>query len=435
MFSEKEWDGIFGPGNFIELTSEERKYLALAEPDKSWTVRKYFSKTNYWYTRVIAFFDSDVIVKVIFEQNKVLTDGTVCRRSYCEYDTSLKTSEGMLLPLTDRGKPKKLSASTITAIPAFGCEVDFSTLGNDTSFLLVCNPRANKDFPVGETGRIGKIRNDADFHGFMDYYISSCAPDYFDKLSAFKNAKKQTVRYKPGDIFRVEYDRTRYCYGLITGTVKQFLSMDDLPEDHSLRALMGVPIMIRPYTIITTEGNLRADNLSSVPLGRMMICADNDIIWGNFPVVGHKTLEPDDIEFHLVCSKVIKRTPHTTLFTQDWLMHGKLIPDAEYSLYVEWGFAQTCLPYADISDKLKEYLKDYSSPHGGVRMGIPTEIFDEQGFRDDYSYKYNLLNPENDGFRKELFACLGLPENADFDSFSKAFGGICKERICERING
>ncbi len=49
MFSEKEWDGIFGPGTFIELTSEERKYLALAEPDKTWTVRKYYSKTNYRY--------------------------------------------------------------------------------------------------------------------------------------------------------------------------------------------------------------------------------------------------------------------------------------------------------------------------------------------------------------------------------------------------
>ena len=68
-------------------------------------------------------------------------------------------------------------------------------------------------------------------------------------------------------------------------------------------------------------------------------------------------------------------------------------------------------------------------------MGIPTEIFEEQGFRYDYAYKYNLLNPENDGFRKELFTCLGLPENADFDSFNNAFGGLDRERICERING
>ena len=48
-----------------------------------------------------------------------------------------------------------------------------------------------------------------------------------------------------------------------------------------------------------------------------MICSDNDIICGTHAIVDHKKLEPNEIEFHLVCSKVINRTPHTTLFTQD----------------------------------------------------------------------------------------------------------------------
>ena len=108
MFSEKEWDIIFGSAPFIELSSTERKYLALAYIDESWDVKKYVSKTNLWYTRVIAFFDSNTIVKVILEQNQVWKDGTINYRSYCEYDTTLKTSEGMLLPLTDRGKAKKI---------------------------------------------------------------------------------------------------------------------------------------------------------------------------------------------------------------------------------------------------------------------------------------------------------------------------------------
>ena len=134
----------------------------------------------------------------------------------------------------------------------------------------------------------------------MKYYINTCASDYFDKLAAFKNAKKVTVRYKPGDIFRVDFDRTHYGYGLITGTVKQFLSMKDLPEDHSLRSLMAVPIMIRPYKLLSSKSDLKAEDLSSVPLGRMMICSDNDIIWGTHAIVDHKKLEPNEIEFHLV---------------------------------------------------------------------------------------------------------------------------------------
>ena len=434
MFSEKEWDNIFGSDPFIELSSTERKYLALAYIDESWDVKKYVSKTKLWYTRVIAFFDSDTIVKVIIEQNQVWKDGTINYRSYCEYDTTLKTSEGMLLPLTDRGKVKKFSASTISSIPAFGCEIDFSKRRQDGAFLLLKNPRANKEFPIGETERIEKIQNNTDFHSFMEYYINTCASDYFDKLAAFKNAKKVTVRYKPGDIFRVDYDRTHYGYGLITGTVKQFLSMKDLPEDHSLRSLMTVPIMIRPYKLLSSKSDLKAEDLSSVPLGRMMICSDNDIIWGTHAIVDHKKLQPNEIEFHLVCSKVINRTPHTTLFTQDMLIKDKLIPDLGYNLYVEWGFAHTYISFSKISNKLKEYLKDYFSPHGGVRMGIPTYIFDDNKFRSDYSYKMDLLNTENDEFRKELFSCLGLPDNADFDTFNKAFGGLSKYQICKRIN-
>ena len=34
--------------------------------------------------------------------------------------------------------------------------------------------------------------------------------------------------------------------------------------------------------------------------GRMMICSDNDIIWGTHAIVDHKKLEPNEIEFHLV---------------------------------------------------------------------------------------------------------------------------------------
>ncbi len=140
----------------------------------------------------------------------------------------------------------------------------------------------------------------------------------------------------------------------------------------------------------------------------MIICSDNDIIWGTHEVVCHKSLKPEDIEFNLVCTKVIKRTSNATLFSQDILMRDKVIPEQEYKLYVEWGFAQTYLPFDKISEKLKKYLRGYSSPHGSVSIVIPTSIFDKNKYKyKTYcSFKDNILNEENEAFRQELFSCL-----------------------------
>lgn len=57
----------------------------------------------------------------------------------------------------------------------------------------------------------------------------------------------------------MELDRTHYCYGIITGTIKKFTAMPELPEKHSLRQLMMVPIMVRAYQLITEDPNLKSD--------------------------------------------------------------------------------------------------------------------------------------------------------------------------------
>lgn len=103
-------------------------------------------------------------------------------------------------------------------------------------------------------------------------------------------------------------------------------------------------------------------------------------------------------------------------------------PDS-YNLYVEWGTATTILPYEKISEKLKEYLKEYRSPHGGVATRIDNiALRGEKSFE----YKFNLLNDINKEMREELFRCLQLEANADFDDFAKEYGGLTKEEILRR---
>lgn len=431
-----DWNRKFGNGFLISLTNEERKYFALDAVDPAWETMTFCSKTNLWYTRVTAFFDGTTIVKVISETKRVLNDGTANYENYVEYDTNLATADRkQLLPLSSRGKPKTLSASSINAVLPFGCSFSLVFEKRANTSIFLSNPRANKAFPVGEWDMIAAIQSEEDFHTFTKYYSATCQADYFDKLHAFKSAQKVTVKYKPGDIFRMDYDRTHYCYGIITGEVNRIKAMPELPEKHSLRQLMMVPVMVRSYQLITENPNLTADDLCIIPLGRVQIAGDNDIIWGTHTIVDHKQLAPDDLEFNFVCTKITSHSPHSTLFTQDRLMCDGLIPKQEYTLYIEWGFAQTSLRYDQLSDKLKAYLSDYTSPHGGVSMGISVRsaVPDEHQRQYD-SYRNNLLNPENREFLNEIFTCLGLDGDTPFDRFAEKYGGLSLQEIADRMS-
>ena len=430
-----ERNGKFTDNLLITLTNEERRYLGLASINPEWDTSVYHSKTNFWYTRVTAFFDGNTIVKVISESKRILEDGTENHSSYTEYDTNLTTSDRkQLLPLTSRGKPKPLSASNINAVTPFGCELSIIfDYGKDT-ILRLANLRANKFFPIGEHDAVSSIGSEADFHAFMKDYIDTCENDYFDKLQAFKSAKKVTVKYKVGDIFRMELDRTHYCYGIITGDIKKLKAMTELPQKHSLRQLMTVPIMVRLYQLITKDPNLKADDLRHVTLGRMEIAADNNIIWGTHTIVDHKHITSDDLEFHFICKKMISHSSHITLSAQDMFINDGLIPKNEYMLYIEWGFAQTTLRYDQLSDKLKKMLLNYKSPHGGVALSIdPQMAVPDEKHRQYHFYRYNLLNSDNREILNEIFACLGLNEDATFDEFAKRFGGLTLQEIVSRM--
>jgi len=109
-------------------------------------------------------------------------------------------------------------------------------------------------------------------------------------------------------------------------------------------------------------------------------------------------------------------------------MKDGLIPKQEYSLYIEWGFTQAKLDYSQLSEKLKALLENYSSPHGGVSLSISPE-FAKEDECSSYLLKKNLLMPHNRDMLNEIFACLGIDADTDFDKFAEKFGGLKKKEL------
>ena len=67
-------------------------------------------------------------------------------------------------------------------------------------------------------------------------------------------------------------------------------------------------------------------------------------------------------------------------------------------------------------------------------MGIhPAYAVPDEKIRQYEKYKNNLLNPENRDFLNEIFACLGLDPDTDFDTFAVKFGGLTKSEILKRM--
>ena len=101
-------------------------------------------------------------------------------------------------------------------------------------------------------------------------------------------------------------------------------------------------------------------------------------------------------------------------------------------IHIEWGTAQTELSFLDLSQKLREYMQNYNSPHGGNRLCIPADLLlNKENY---YTYKNNLLEERNRHIKNELFSYIGLPEDASFDDFARKFGGLTKAEILKKLN-
>ena len=53
--NDARWNALFGADFFLRITNEERRYLALDPIQKDWEITQYWSKTNYYYSRVTVF--------------------------------------------------------------------------------------------------------------------------------------------------------------------------------------------------------------------------------------------------------------------------------------------------------------------------------------------------------------------------------------------
>ena len=431
---------------FVNLTNEERHFLALNDLNPEWETVSLFSVTYFRKKRTVLFFEGDSIVKVIHEEQSV-DDDSVIWKDYIEYDTCLATeSRKLLLPLTSRGRAKPITAANVLAMNPFGCEVEIYLKKNEST-IWAGNLRNHQVIAIGEENRIKNIVSDTDFHEFMKYYISTCHKDYFERIAEIRGMKHQTVQFRAGDVFRCQMDRSRYTYGIIIGKTRELEKWKELPAMHSFRNLMAQPIIVRMFDFVTSNGDMTVEQLSGMPLRPPMICTDEDIIWGKHKIIAHKELKPDDVQFQIHLARQGRNQDRNHPFKAENVteLYSKLIPEdqrktgkAPTSLCVEWGFVSIEIPWESVSKKIKDLLNNGVYYNSGTIFGISGKycgktLSDILHETPQNTIQYNLLLPENRDKFNLIMNALGLPDDCSYDDFALKYGGLSRQQYIELV--
>lgn len=437
MIMKKRTEDYFNDNLVFNLENYQRKYFGLNEISDDYQTKVFYSKTYNWYKKTIIYFSGNIIVKVICHEIFTRSEDVIGDDEYREFDTYLETiNQESLIPLTNRGKIKKVNPTNVLALTPFGCE--FRTRVIQKRLIWALKPRSMKYIPIGEDERIENIKTIPELKEFIKWYVSTCSSDYIEKVEAVKSSEHKTVKFKIGDLFRTSVDRKNYAYGIIIGRTRDIEKWKELPSSHSYRSFMTQPILVRFYNLLTERDDLKKEDLKDIPLLSVEVCSDGDIFWGAHPVVDHKKLEPDDIMFNFICTKIVSPNKHKTLFTDDHSLNSGIwdpndLP--EYSLYIEWGFANTTIPKENVSSELKELLKDYKSPYAGVKLGINDDHVGKtkEYLNKSYRYTRDLLTEENNHILRAIFRCLGINEDTTYDEFNNIYKGLTRSQYIERL--
>lgn len=274
----------------IDLDDRYRHYYGLSAIDPAWEKQIRYSVTGTIKKRTVLYFEGNKLKKYIYEEK-------YSNRSQAYYEESDLDAETdnrqLLLPKTSRGRAKPLNPSLLR-LPTYMLGHLMIVINEDHTFNI-CSFNSSNDYVLPLPPCKGLTKND--FNTYTEFYIASCPPEYETVLEEFRNKKRRTIKFKAGDIFRVQLTPTLYTYCLILGKVRDILKWKEVPDDHPLQRMMCQPIAFRQYALITENSDMTAGDLKEYPLMQTDFAQDNEILWETYPIVCHKELETSDIDF------------------------------------------------------------------------------------------------------------------------------------------
>jgi len=375
----------------FELTNEQRKYLGITPVENSWELVKLFD--NYVY------FDSDIIRKEI----------AVTEQSYIERDLYEKTAENrtILLPKTEKGKPKKLNFTATQAFRGIGVYFSFSdsylTISSFTTQITYYSERfKDKDLGFLKT--------------WLDKWIAETSEKDLQEIEAFKNAERKQYKHKEGDFFAFKIGRRKWGFGRILMDVQKTIKANNIQRDEhcGLTNLMGKSLIVKVYHKISNDLNVDLEELAKTMALPSQVIMDNHFFYGENPIIGHRNLDVSELDMLISYSRSINSDNYDKVYLQYGMIY-KEIDISKFNKYLRYDDETLYLGYEE-----NPYRKE-STGYGLDRKSLQKCMEAKSNLpywdckEERYDRKLDLRNPVNIEIKKEIFKAFGLDDTKTYD--------------------
>lgn len=375
-----------------ELTNNEREFLGLDLIENHWD-RVIFNGDKY-RPESILYFEGDIIKRHIVS--------TVDKYRECHYNERTE-DRAVLLPRTNKGKEKKLTASVLEQKQPLGIYVNVS-FGD-----LIIGSYNTQTIFYSTTWEKERQSNKNSIANIVKEFIEQSPKNHLNEISSFKSAKRKNVKFKTGDYFAFKINRTEYGFGRLLLDVNKARKKKLLPKEHGLNLLMGPPVIVQLFAYKSSNKNTDLSILEKQTTLSADVMMDNLLLYGEFEIIGNKELSDEEFDFPISYGKSLDRRP--IVFLQWGLIHKELSKEKLNKYIVgEKPFDQNPYGYYSIGFEPSYDTIDIAKTISN------NGVFDFENCN-HYQAKRDLRNPNNKNVKDEIFKVFGLdPEKSYFEN-------------------
>lgn len=376
-----------------ELTNERRKYFGLDPIESHWD--RVIFKGDTYRPESILYFDKDTIKRHIVSTGKEYSE---------KHYNELTKDRTILLPKTDKGKEKKLSASVLEQRQPTGVYLSINsghlTIGNYNSQTTFYSTRWDNE-----------QQSEKEIFDFINEFIVNSPENHFTEIEKYKSLKRQNIKFKSGDYFCFKLDRTNFGYGRLLLDVNKIRKKKLIDDFHGLGLLMGSPLIIELFAFRSTIKKVNINELDKQPKLPSDVMMDNLLLYGEFEIIGHREIEDGEFDFPISFGRSIDQ--RRIVFLQWGLIHKEL-PHEKFYKYVTGEKEYDQNPYGYYSIGFRPHYDSIEVIKAVKNKGVYS--FDNARH---YKAKWDLRNPKNKDIRDELFKVFGLDSTKNYYENSK----------------
>lgn len=256
----------------------------------------------------------------------------------------------------------------------------------------------------------------------IDQFIESLPDEHLKRLVGFKEAppqKHKPVKYRSGDFFAIPTKRNlygqpiEYIFGRHLVNISAMRKNGVVNEQHHFYNLGTIVqlVTIYDYQSPTIDVDVHLIKSSrSIPPFYMM---DDQLMRGNYPIIGNIPVEPSEIVFPM--------------------HYGSYVKSSRKGYYFGWVMIM-----ADQVDKIafKDKDMDYKYRNNGVAFDAPLYLLENLRNGLPLYYEHSDINhPDNIELKKKIFASMGVSMDIDYDAYCSQLGVMTRAELLSVMAG